>query len=66
MRMVEAQDQYIARVNGCQPGHRNRVSRSAWKQLYLWAESKGFPPNDCRVVCQEARDMAELERNAED
>lgn len=66
MNMIQAQDRYIARVNGCHTGHQRRVARAAWKQLFQWAENRGYEHDDCRVICEEARDMAVLERNSED
>lgn len=63
MTLIQAQDRYIQRVNGCHTGHRNRVSRAAWRELSRYAEQRGM---DARKVCTDAKDMAQLERNAED
>ena len=63
MTLTQAQDRYIQRVNHCHPGHYNRVRRSAWSELFSWAKNRGY---DAVIVCQDADDVAKLERNAED
>lgn len=63
MTLVQAQERYIRRVNDCHTGHRRRVSRAAWSELYRWAEKHGM---DGPAVCRDAKDMAELERNSTD
>lgn len=63
MTLIQAQDRYIQRVNGCHTGHRRRVTRAAWRELSGYAEQHGM---NARQVCIDARDMAELKRNAED
>lgn len=62
MTLIQAQQRYINRVNGSHPGHARRVSRSAWSELYKWAEMRGM---DARAVCLDAKDVAALEANAE-
>lgn len=62
MTLIQAQQQYIDRVASCHPGHARRVSRAAWSELYKWAEARGM---DARSVCQDAKDMAMLEANAD-
>ena len=67
MNMIQAQQRYIDRVNGCHTGHRNRVSRAAWKELAKWAEQHGVADYEQRrAICKDAKDMAELERNADE
>lgn len=61
--IIEAQQRYIDRVNGCHTGHRRRVARAAWKELHRYATAREL---DAQQICIDARDMAELERNAED
>ncbi len=61
--LIQAQQKYIDRVNQCHSGHFQRVSRAAWSELYQWAESKGM---NARLVCQDAKDMALLERNSDE
>jgi hypothetical protein len=63
MTLIQAQQQYIDRVTGCQPGHRSRVARAAWSALYKWAESRGM---NAKAVCQDAKDVATLEQASED
>lgn len=66
MTLIQAQQRYIDRVNSCHAGHRARVSRSAWTQLFNWALSRGFDEVESKHICLQARDVANLERNAED
>lgn len=63
MTLIQAQNKFIGRVNSCHPGHARRVARSAWSELHKWATARGM---DARAVCQDAKDMAALERNADD
>ena len=63
MTLIQAQQRYIDRVNGCHPGHARRVARSAWTQLFKWAEARGL---DARAACRDAADVATLERNSDD
>lgn len=63
MTLLQAQERFIQRVNSCHTEHVRRVRRSAWKQLAAWAVKRGY---DAAVVCKDASDMAELERNSED
>lgn len=63
MTLIEAQTRFITRVREAHPGHRNRVHRSAWKQLHTWAEKRGY---DGRVVCKDAKDMLVLEELADE
>lgn len=63
MTLIEAQQRFIDRVNRCHTGHFNRVRRAAWKELAAWAERHGYAT---RAVCQDADDMATLERNADE
>lgn len=62
MTLIQAQQRYIDRVTSCHPGHIRRASRAAWSELYKWAEARGM---DARSVCQDAKDMAMLEANAD-
>lgn len=62
MTLNQAQQRYIDRVNICHPGHARRVSRSAWAQLSKWAQARGM---NAQAVCQDAKDMAKLEANAD-
>ena len=62
MNMIQAQDRYISRVLSCHPGHARRVARAAWLELFKWAAARGM---DARAVCQDAKDMAALERIAD-
>lgn len=68
MTLIQAQQLYIDRVNNPNnhPGHLRRVRRGAWRQLYDWATQQGSSPEQARQVCQDARDVADLERDAED
>ncbi len=59
MTLIQAQQQYIDRVTRCHPGHQRRVAKAAWSTLYKWAESHGM---DARAVCQDAKDVADLEQ----
>jgi hypothetical protein len=61
--LIQAQQKYIDRVNGCHPGHQRRVARAAWSELFKWAESRGM---DARPVCQDAKDMARLEQECDE
>ena len=62
MTLTQAQQRYIDRVNSSHPGHARRVSRSAWAQLSKWAQARGM---NAQAVCQDAKDMAKLEANAD-
>lgn len=66
--MIQAQDRYIARVNdpARHPGHFKRVQRSAAKQLYDWATKRDYAHDVAIVIVDEARQVAQLQRNAED
>lgn len=66
MTLIEAQRRYIDRVNEAHPGHRRRVSRAACNQLYSWAVANGHTAVEARAICRDARDIANLELNAED
>lgn len=63
MTLIQAQQQYIDRVNSCHPGHQRRVARAAWSALYKWAEARGM---DARAVCKDAADMAALEQASDE
>lgn len=63
MTIIQAQDRYIQRVNNCHPGHRRRVRRSAWSELFSWATKRGY---DSVSICKDADDVAKIERNSED
>lgn len=63
MTLIQAQDRFIERVVSCHPGHRRRVRKAAWNELYAWAEARGY---DARAVCRDAADMAALELSCED
>jgi hypothetical protein len=63
LTLIEAQQRYIQRVNGCHPGHLRRVTNSAWKELATWAKAHEHDP---AMVCRDADDMAKLERNSEE
>jgi len=60
--LIQAQQRYIDRVAACHPGHARRVARAAWSELYNWAVARGM---DARAVCQDAKDMAQLEAAAD-
>lgn len=62
MTLIQAQQRYIDRVAASHHGHARRVSRAAWSELYKWAEARGM---NARYVCQDAKDMAALEANAD-
>jgi hypothetical protein len=62
MTLTQAQQRYINRVNSSHPGHARRVSRSAWAQLSKWAQARGM---NAQAVCQDAKDIAKLEANAD-
>ncbi|TYK74142.1 hypothetical protein FSY45_20090 [Comamonas sp. Z1] len=62
MTLTQAQQRYIDRVNSSHPGHARRVSRSAWAQLSKWAQARGM---NAQAVCQDAKDIAKLEANAD-
>ncbi len=66
LTMIQAQDRFIARINNCHPGHYNRVQRSASRQLYQWALDRGYDKGDAFVILDEARQVAQLQRNSED
>lgn len=63
MTLIQAQQQYIDRVTNCHPGHQRRVARAAWSALYKWAESRGM---DAKAICQDAKDVAKLEQEADE
>lgn len=63
LTLVQAQQRYIDRVNGCQTGHLSRVRRAAYRRLDAWAKAHGF---DAKVVWRDAEDMALLERDSEE
>lgn len=65
---IEAQDRYISRVNdpNRHPGHFKRVQRSAAHQLHLWAIDRGYTYKEAIYIVEEARQVAKLQRNAED
>lgn len=63
MTLTQAQQRYIDRVNGCHTGHVSRVSNAAAKELKAWAREHGY---DADVIHRDAKDMAELERNADE
>lgn len=63
MTLIQAQQRYIDRVNGCHPGHARRVANAAWSQLFKWAEARGM---DARAICRDAAETAALERNSDD
>lgn len=63
MTLIQAQQRYIDRVNSCHPGHARRVARSAWAQLFKWAEAHGMA---AAIICRDAADVAALERNSDD
>ena len=62
MTLTQAQQRYIDRVNSSHPGHARRVYRSAWAQLSKWAQARGM---NAQAVCQDAKDIAKLEANAD-
>ena len=67
LTMIQAQDRYIARVNGNHhPGHHKRVQRSAANQLYQWATKRGYNADVAVIIVDEARQVAKLIRNSED
>lgn len=61
--LIQAQDRYIDRARSCHPGHANRVQRAAHRELFQWAQARGY---DGKVVCRDARDMLELELACDD
>jgi hypothetical protein len=63
MTLVQAQQRYIDRVKNCHPGHQRRVGKAAWSELFKWAAKHGM---DARAVCQDAKDVAELEQVCKD
>jgi predicted GNAT superfamily acetyltransferase len=63
MTLIQAQQKYIDRVNGCHPSHQRRVARAAWAELFKWAESRGM---DAKTVCNDAKDVAALEQGSEE
>lgn len=68
MTLVEAQQRYIEHVNdpSGSPGHLNRRRRGARVQLFAWALKRGHTRAEAAQICNDADEMAELERNAED
>lgn len=65
LTLIQAQERYIQRVNSCHPGHKRRVARAAWEQLTNWAYTHGYSEG-WKVICQDAKDMARLQRDCED
>lgn len=67
MNLIQAQQRYIDRVNACHTGHHRRVARGARKELDSWLAKHGVADEKQRdAICKDARDMAELERNADE
>ena len=66
MSLIHAQEKYIEQVNACvrPKDRRNRVRRAANKKLTKYLMSIGVTTGT-RQICNDAWDMAELERNAE-
>ncbi|MAF04719.1 MULTISPECIES: hypothetical protein [Herbaspirillum] len=63
LTLIEAQTRYIDRVLAAHPGHVRRVTRSAWSQLFKWAEARSYVGS---VICRDADDMLKLEQMADD
>lgn len=63
MTLIQAQQRYIDRLSSAHPGHFLRVRRSAWKQLFSWAEKRGMSGKE---VCSDAYDMFRLRAVSED
>ena len=64
--LIQAQAKLIARANGCHPGHRRRVIRSAASELRRYLARIGTPAEQQQRIVRDAIDMANLEFNAED
>lgn len=73
--LIQAQDRFISRVNGCQTGHRNRVYRGAARELRAYLRSigihdypntGGWPHGPQTQVVRDAADMAKLESACDD
>lgn len=61
--LTQAQQRYIDRGLAARPGHRARVRNAAASELKAWATKHGYDPV---IVHRDARDMLDLELNAED
>lgn len=68
MTLIEAQQRYIEHVNdpAGHPGHLNRRRRGARVQLFAWALKCGHTRAEAAQICDDADDVATLERNAEE
>jgi hypothetical protein len=73
MTLIQVQEQYIETVNvglarwahRKDGGHSSRIRRGAYHKAEKQLTSLGFTQAQVEQVIKDARDMAELERNAE-
>ena len=73
MTLTQIQEQYIETVNAGiarwshrkNGGHADRVRRGAFHQAEKQLNRLGFNQDQIKQAIKDARDMAELERNAE-
>jgi hypothetical protein len=73
MTLIQIQDRYVETVNAGiarwshrkDGGHSDRIRRGAYHQAQKQLASIGFTSEQTEQAIKDARDMAELERNAE-
>lgn len=73
MTLIQVQEQYIETVNAGlarwshrkDGGHSSRIRRGAYHKAQKQLASLGFAQEQVEQAIKDARDMAELERNAE-
>jgi predicted GNAT superfamily acetyltransferase len=57
MTLIQAQQKYIDRVSACSTSHINRVRGAARRELFAYAEKRGFI---AYLVVKDAQDMVNL------
>jgi hypothetical protein len=62
LTLTQAPQRYIDKVKGLRPGCGKRIAVAARLELSRWAKRHGF---DIAVVLNDARDMMQLEMDAE-
>lgn len=67
LSLVEAQRRMIERMNGCHPGHRNRVQRAAARELRHYLASIGIVDKaGQQAIVLDAIQVANLERDCDE
>jgi hypothetical protein len=66
MNLIAAQDAYIETCLTGHPGHAARRANAAARKLHAWAISKGYTADEAKQIVQDARDVRNLQRNADD